>query len=411
MAQVNTAFNYRARNAAGRIVKGKVDAPNYASVVTRVRGMGLTPLSIDEVRSSGLNMELNIKGFEKSVKLKDIALMSRQLATMIGAGVPLIRALNISLDQIENDRLRRVMGEVRSDVETGSSLSDALARRPKDFPPLMINMVRAGETGGFLDESLESIATNYEKEVALRGKIKSAMTYPVVVLCISVVAVIAMLIFIVPVFETMFADFGSELPIPTQILVGLSRAMPFVLPVLVVGAVVFTIWWQGNKNNDAVRNFVDPLKFRLPVFGPLLQKISIARFTRNFSTMMASGVPLMQTLAIVGETSGNEVVQDAAAAVQDAVRQGRSLAGPMAAQSVFPPMVSQMVAVGEDSGSLESMLGKVADFYDAEVESTTEQLTSLIEPLLIVFLGVVVGGMVISLYLPIFSLMDVVGAQ
>jgi len=272
----------------------------------------------------------------------------------------------------------------------------------------MVNMVRAGETGGFLDSSLESIATNFEKEVKLRGTIKSALTYPVIVLVMSLVAVIAMLLFIVPVFENMFKGLGGQLPLPTMILVELSHAMVWIAPVLLVGGVAGGIWWSRNKNTEKVRMRVDPVKLKMPVFGQLLKKIAVARFSRNFANMIGAGVPILQALKIVGETSGNWVIENALVKVAESVRQGESIAGPLAQQPVFPAMVTQMIAVGEDSGSLETMLNKIADFYDQEVASATEQLTAMIEPLMIAFLGVVIGGMVIALYMPIFQISSLV---
>jgi type IV pilus assembly protein PilC len=300
------------------------------------------------------------------------------------------------------------MTEVRDDVEEGAALSDALAQHPNDFPPIMINMVRAGETGGFLEGALASIATNFEKEVKLRSTIKSAMTYPVVVLVMSLVAVFVMLTFIVPIFQKMFESLGGSLPVPTQILVNLSQSMIWLGPVLAVLIIAFWIWWRNTKNTPRMRRIVDPWKFRIPVFGRLFKRIAIARFTRNFGSMLGAGVPILQALRIVGETSGNWVIENALVNVADSVRQGESIAVPLAKESVFPPMVTQMVSVGEDAGSLELMLEKFAVLFDLEVEAMTVALTSLIEPLLVAFLGVVVGSMVIALYLPIFNIATLV---
>ena len=404
----SAAYAYKGRDSGGKIVKGRLDAPGEAAVVTRMRTMGLSPISIEEApERTGLNREITI-GFGSGVKLKDLSIMSRQMATMIASGLSLLRTLNIIAEQTENKRLAKIMGAVRDDVETGVSISDAMKRYAEVFPPLMINMIRAGETGGFLDSSLEAIATNFEKEVKLRGTIKSALTYPVIVLVMSIVAVVAMLLFIVPVFENMFTGLGGTLPLPTQILVVVSHAMVWIAPVLVVAAVIGAVWWSRNKNTERVRMKVDPIKLRLPVFGPLLKKIAVARFSRNFSNMIGAGVPILQALKIVGETSGNWVIENALVKVAESVRQGESIAAPLAAQPVFPAMVTQMIAVGEDSGSLETMLDKIADFYDQEVESATEQLTAMIEPLMIAFLGVVIGGMVIALYMPIFQISSLV---
>jgi type IV pilus assembly protein PilC len=316
--------------------------------------------------------------------------------------------LAILSEQTESKALGRTLGEVRGAVEAGQSLSASLAKHPKVFPPLVINMVRAGEVGGFLDRVLLQIATNFEAEVKLRGKIKSAMTYPVVVFVMAVLAVIGMLLFIVPIFANMFADLGGTLPVPTQILVHLSDGLRLFAPALLVVLIAASVAWGRIRHQERVRRVVDPLKLRMPVFGPLFQKVAISRFSRNLGTMMSSGVPILQSLEIVGETAGNVVLRDAAAAVQESVRRGESLAGPLAQHSVFPPMVVQMLAVGEDTGAIDTMLQKVSDFYDAEVEATTEALTSLIEPLMIAVLGTVIGGMIIALYMPIFNVFDLV---
>ena len=403
-----TTYTYRGRNGTGRLVKGKLDAPGEAAVLTRLRTMGVSPIEIAEApAATGLNREVNLS-FGSGVKLKDLAVLSRQMATMTGSGLSLLKTLNILAEQTENKRLAATMREVCTDVETGVSVSDSMKKHAEVFPPLMINMVRAGETGGFLDSALESVAANFEKEVKLRGTIKSALTYPVIVLIMSIVAVVAMLLFIVPVFENMFKGLGGTLPLPTQILVVASHAMVWIAPVLLVGAIVFAVWWGRNKHKPEVRRRVDPVKLKIPVFGKLLKKIAVARFSRNFANMISAGVPILQALKIVGETSGNWVIENALADVADSVRQGESIARPLAAHPVFPTMVTQMVAVGEDSGALETMLTKIADFYEQEVEAATEQLTAMIEPLMIAFLGVVIGGMVIALYMPIFQIATLV---
>jgi len=400
-------WNYKARDSEGKIVKGKLEATSESAAVARMRTMGLSPVSVESATSgTGLNMEISLGAFEKGVNLKDLAVMSRQMATMVAAGIPLMKSLAILSEQTESKPLARTLTTVRNQVEAGSSLSEALARQSDVFPPLMVHLVRAGEVGGFLDQSLESIASTFEADVKLRATIKSAMTYPVVVLIMALVSVVGMLLFIVPIFEKMFRDLGGELPLPTQILVMLSRSMLWLGPILLVGGIAFSIWWRRNKHADKVRAFVDPMKLKLPVFGDLFKKVAIARFTRNFATMTKSGVPVLQSLAIVGDTSGNWVIQEALRSVQESVRAGRTIAEPLAASGVFPAMVTQMIAVGEDSGAMEQMLNKIADFYEEEVQTTTEQLTSLIEPLMIGFIGVVIGGMIIALYMPIFTIFD-----
>jgi type IV pilus assembly protein PilC len=373
-----------------------------------MRTMGLSPIKVSEVvAGTGLNKEIEF-GFGGGVKLKDLAIMSRQAATMVAAGLSLLKTLNILAEQTENKKLRETLGLVARDVEVGFALSDALGKHPRVFPPLMVNMIRAGEIGGFLDGALNTIAVNYEKEAKLRDQIKSAMTYPVMVLIMAIVAVFIMLIFIVPIFQTMFEGMGSELPLPTMMLVWLSQSMVVVVPVLVVGGIAFSVWWRANKDTDRVRGFVDPLKLKLPVFGKLIGKIAITRFCRNLADMVKAGVPILQALNIVGEASGNWVIEQASHNIANSVRVGKSLAGPLAEEKVFPPMAVQMISVGEDAGALDTMLSKVADFYDDEVKATTDSLTSIIEPLLIAFLGVVVGGMVVALYMPIFSMISVV---
>ncbi len=401
-------YAYTGRDSSGKLVKGRVDAAGEASVVSRLRTMGIAPVSIQQVTGgTGLNRDISMGGlFDKKVTIKDLAVMSRQLATMIGAGLPLLKSLTILADQSENPKLASTLDEVRGAVEEGSTFSDGLAKHPRIFPPIFINLVRAGEVGGFLETSLESVAKNYEKEVELKATIKSALTYPVVVLIMALLAVVGMILFIVPVFEDLFNDLGGELPLPTRILVGISQNMIWLGPLVVVGSIVGAVWWRANRQTPKFRSVWEPMLLKMPVFGDLFKKIAIARFTRNFGTMIGSGVPILQALSIIGSTSGNWQIEQAVQAVQDSVRQGRTIAAPLALQPIFPSMVTQMIAVGEDSGALETMLEKISDFYDSEVQSTTEALTSLIEPLMIAFLGVILGGMIVALYLPIFDIFN-----
>jgi type IV pilus assembly protein PilC len=408
MATVQT-FTYRGRDGAGNLVKGRVDAATEGAVASRLRTMGVAPISIAESKGgTGLNAEINLGIFKKSVGLKDLAIMSRQMATMISSGLSLLRTLTILTEQSENKTLAEVLASITKDVESGVSLSDAMAKNSTVFPPIMINLVKAGETGGFLDDALGTVAKNFEAEVKLRGTIKSALTYPVIVLIMAAVAVVAMLVFIVPIFKTMFEGLGGQLPLPTQILVWLSAIMTWLAPVLLVLGIVFSFWWKKNKNTDRVRRVVDPVKLKLPVFGMLFKKVAIARFSRNFSSMLGAGVPILHILQIVGETSGNWVMERALQKVAESVRKGKSIAEPLSEETVFPAMVTQMIAVGEDAGALEQMLSKIADFYDDEVQSTTEQLTAMIEPLMIAFLGLVIGGMIVALYLPIFNIFTLI---
>ena len=400
-------FEYSVRDKAGKVVSGKLEADSQATVAEKLRSMGYVPMRITEAKA-GVSREIKIPGFGEKVKLKDLAIMSRQFATMINSGLSLLRALTILSEQTENKALGKVLTDVRGDVETGNALSSALAKHPRVFPPLMINMTKAGEVGGFLDMVLLQIAENYEAEVKLRGKVKSAMTYPVVVFVIAILAVIGMLLFIVPVFATMFDGLGAQLPAPTRMLVFLSKALKVGFIPLIIGVVGLSITWRRVKHTEQARNVMDPLKLKLPVFGNLFRKIAIARFARNLGTMLKSGVPILQSLDIVAETSGNVVLGRAVRDVQQSVRSGNALTAPLAQHSVFPPMVVQMMAVGEDTGALDTMLGKIAEFYDQEVESTTESLTALIEPLMIASLGGIVGSMIVALYMPIFAIFDLI---
>jgi type IV pilus assembly protein PilC len=396
------SFTYRARQRDGKLVKGSMAVQSEALAIARLAGMGLMPVQVSEKGvGTGLQMDISFGGGR--VGLKQLAIATRQLATITSAGVPLLRALTVVTEQTEHAKLKRLFGEVARDVEQGKSFSVALGER-KDFPLLMVSMVRAGEAGGFLDTSLASIADSYEKEAKLRATVKSAMTYPVAVLGIAVIAVIAMLLFIVPIFKTMFESLGSRLPLPTQVLVTISNQMAWLLPLVVVIVAGLTFAWRANKDKDGFRRIAHPIMLKIPIFGPLIGKVAIARFARNLANMTAAGVPLLRALTIVGQSSGNWVLEQVAARLAESVRTGASLAAPLAEEKMFPSMVVQMVSVGEESGSIDTMLARVADFYDAEIDATAEALTSLIEPMLITVLGVVIGGMVVALYMPIFSL-------
>ena len=401
-----TEYLVKARAKSGRLVESKMKAASESEALSRARQQGLTPIAV-EVTNTGLNMEIRFgKG---KVKAKDLAIFSRQFATMLSSGLPILRCLSILSEQTASRRLGELLAEVRDEVEKGDSLSEAL-RTHKEFPPIMVSMVQAGEVGGFLDTTMIQIADSLEADVRLRGKIKSALTYPIAVGVIAVLIVTGMLIFVVPVFSGLFEAFGGDLPLPTQMLVTASEIVKnplFFIPFL---GVVFgtTIWYRRNKYSPKVREVVDPLKFRIPVFGGLMQKVALARFTRNFSTLMHAGVPILSTLDIVGETAGNIVITRAIRDVKESVRQGTGIARPLSDHPVFPEMVVQMIAVGEDTGALDAMLRKIADFYDQEVEATTEQLMSLIEPFMIVILGGVVGGMIIAMYLPIFKIFELI---
>jgi type IV pilus assembly protein PilC len=404
-------FDYEVRDRAGKLVSGQIEADNQEAVAQKLKSMGYAPLKITEVKTSGMQTELKIPGMGNKVKLKELAIFSRQFATMINSGLALIRALSILAEQTDSAKLRETIEAVRADVEQGQSLSNAIAKHEKVFPKLYVAMVRAGETAGMLDEVLIRVAVMLEADVRLRSKVKSAMTYPIIVLVMAIGLSTAMLIFIVPTFTAMFEDLGSELPAFTQLLVDLSSFVMSPLGV-VTYIVVPVVLWQAYKRIRATekgRYTLDVIKLKVPVFGILFHKIALTRFARNLSTLLAAGVPILQALEITKDTVNNGPMGDAIGDVQDSVRQGESIAGPLSNHDIFPPMVVQMIAVGEETGNVDGMLIKVSEFYDTEVEAMTESLAALMEPLMIAIIGAVVGGMVIALYMPMFKIFEEIG--
>jgi len=405
MAQ--STFAYRVKTRDGRTMTGNLVADGAGAVATTLQKQGLIPLDIKKESKASIKMEINIK--PKKVKLKDLAIFSRQFATMISGGLTLLRALTILSEQTENKLLAETVKHVSDDVEGGASLSGAMAKYPKAFNQLYVSLVRAGETGGQLETVLTRVADTYEAEHKLRQKVKSAMTYPVVVAFIAVALLIVMLIFIVPTFAAMFDDLGGKLPLPTQILVTMSENSRILVPLLIAFVVAARIIYKRlRKSNESAALLFDKVKLKIPVFGELFRKIAMSRFTRTLSLLLRAGVPVLQSLEITGKATGNEVLNRASLDIKEAVRQGESMASPLENHSIFPPMVIQMIAVGEDTGALDSMLDKIADFYDQEVESMTESLTSLIEPIMIAVLGGIVGGMVIALYMPMFKIFELI---
>ena len=401
------SYAYRVRTREGQVVAGKMEADGEAAVASRLRSQGFIPIQISKEGRVSAKTELHI--LPQKVKLKDLAVFSRQFATMINSGLSLLRALNILAEQTENPLLAKTIGQLRDDVERGSSLSGAMSKHPKVFSSLFVAMVKAGETGGQLDTVLMRVADNYEADYRLRQKVKSAMTYPVVVAGIAVILVIVMLLFIVPTFAAMFEDLGGTLPLPTQILLMLSNSAKFIIPVFIVVAIASFITYKRLRRTSAgFRYRADRVKLKAPIFGDLFQKVAVSRFTRTLALLLRAGVPVLQALDIVAESTGNEVLTRAAGDVRESVRSGESMAAPLGRHPVFPPMVVQMISVGEDTGALDAMLDKVSDFYDQEVESTTESLTSLIEPIMIAVLGGIVGAMVIALYMPMFKIFELI---
>jgi type IV pilus assembly protein PilC len=403
MAATKT-FQYSSIDSAGRKTKGTVEAANETAASHLLRQRGEVPLELVQA-GQGLNRQLKIPGMGNRTKLKDLAVFARQFSTMTASGMSLLRSLSILEEQTTAPTLKKAVGEVRSDVAGGVSLSAAMGKHDRVFPRLMVAMIRAGEAGGMIDRALEQIAASLEKDTALRGKIKSAMTYPAIVLSFTFVLIAAVLIFIVPIFEQMFKNLGGELPAITQFLVTTSHNMWWIGPLfLIVTIGGTTVFKRRLRESPELRLAFDRFKLRLPVFGSLFRKLAMSRFSRNLGLLLNVGVPVLQALSVVGETTGNEVINAAMRDVQSAVRDGQPMSSALRHHKIFPEMVTQMIEVGEESGQISQMLDKVADFYDREVDSAAESLTASIEPIMVLVMGAVVGGMVICLYLPMFTI-------
>ena len=399
-------YTYKVRDKQGNVVEGSLEADSTTLVANKLRQMGYVPLAIDKKATGGVKKELHL--LKPKAKIKDIAVFSRQFATMINSGMSLLRALNILEEQTESKFLTGVIAEVRHDVEKGASLSQALARHPKTFNRLYVAMVRAGETGGVLDTVLLNLASTIEKQVELRQKVKSAMTYPVAVLALVLLIVTAMIIFIVPMFKVLYADLGGTLPLPTRLLLFISGIAVKALPVVIVGQIVAVWGFKRWIATEKGRGIWDRFKLRIPVFGKLVHLTALVRFSRTLASLLRAGVPILESLEITADTVGNDVARKAVRDAQDGVKQGEGLAQRLAAHEIFPPMVVQMVAVGEETGAVDTMLDKIAEFYEQEVEATVDALTSLLEPLLICVLGGAVGSMVVSLYMPMFNIIKLI---
>jgi len=398
-------FEYKVRDKAGGLVEGQVEGDSMALVVRRLRDMGYMPISVTPKSAVNLKTEIKIPGLSDRVKLREVAVITRQLSTMVDSGLSVVRAIGILVSQVENPTLKRVLGEVRLDLEHGSSLSAACAKHPKIFSHLFCTLVQAGEVGGNLDEVLKSLADTIEKQAQLNRTIRSAMTYPSVVLGVMVVIFTAMIVFIVPVFQNLFSSLGGKLPFPTRVLIKISQIVTSVWVLLVIAVIVGSIVGLRKWiSTDEGRRKWDRLILKPPVFGSLIHKVALARVTNTLASLISSGVPILESLDICSDVAGNRTVGDVLTKAKEGVRIGRPLADPLREhEEVIPPLVVQMVEVGEQTGALDAMLKKVAQFYDQEVEVTVNNLTSLLEPLLTVFMGAGVGAMVICLYLPMFD--------
>jgi type IV pilus assembly protein PilC len=400
-------YQWKGRTRQGALKKGEIEAQNEAAVMSQLRSQTLLPVSVKE---KAKDISEYLPFLKEAITTRDLVIFTRQFATMIDAGLPLVQCLEILGDQQPNKNFQSILRAVKGDVEEGSTFADALRKHPKPFDALYVNLVQAGEIGGILDTILNRLAVYLEKADALARKVKGAMVYPGTVSVVAMGVVILMLVKVIPTFEKMFADFGGELAAPTAFVVAISHWMQEWVGLGLMGIfLVVTAFLQARKRNLKFRRATDAFFLKLPIFGSLLRKVAVARFTRTLGTMIASGVPILDGLDIVARTSGNMVIEEALMNVRSAISEGKTIAEPLQESGVFPGMVVQMIAVGEETGAMETMLSKIADFYDDEVDAAVDALTAMLEPLMMVFLGGAVGGLLIAMYLPIFKIAETIG--
>jgi len=404
-------FVWEGRTAQGRLVKGdSLEAPDREAALARLREQRIRPIpSRVRERGKGLEKEISIPGFGEKVTTRDVSLATRQLATMIDAGLPIVQCLDILGQQSESKLLCKTLGTVKKDVEGGSTLADALRKHPKIFDDLYVNMVEAGEAGGILNTILNRIALFIEKANRLKKKVKGAMIYPCAIVCVAVIVVAVLMIFVIPVFAELYGGMGKALPLPTQICIDISNWFVAYWYVLVIGVTGVFMGISFYYKTPHGRMNIDRLLLRSPIIGDLLRKVAVARFSQNMSLLLSSGVPILDGLAITGKTAGNKVVEKAIFESRVSISQGKTVAEPLRDSKIFPPLVCQMVAVGESTGGLDNMLKKVAELYEEEVDDAVNNLTAMMEPMIMVVLGVILGGLVIAMYLPIFQMGSLVG--
>jgi len=399
-------YKWEGKTAKGAVKKGEMEAPGEAAIRIHLRQQNIIPTKIS---SKGKEINISLPFLKQKVKQRSVAVFTRQLATMIDAGLPLVQSLEILSSQQDNKVFKGIIRQIKEDVEGGSTFAGALNKHPSAFNELYTNLVVAGEEGGILDNILTRLASYIEKAEALKKKVKSALVYPATIVTVAVAVVMILMIFVIPVFETMFKSAGQNLPLPTLIVLTISKLFKkyifIVIPILVILFYLFKRYYKTQNG----RALIDSLLLKLPVFGPLFKKIAVARFTRTLGTLVSSGVPILDGLSIVSRTSGNRTVEIAIMNARASIREGETIAEPLGRSGIFPPMVIQMISVGESTGALDSMLAKIAEFYEEEVDVAVANLTSLLEPLLMIFLGVVIGGLVIAMYLPIFNMASAVG--
>ncbi len=400
-----TVFVWEGKTRQGVVQKGELAAKSKEEVFALLRKQNILPINV-----SAKPRELKLKFGAQKISDKDIVILTRQLATMIDAGLPLVQCLDILGSQTENQTLSKIVTQVRSDVESGSTFADALKKHPKAFDNLYVNMVAAGEAGGILDTILQRLATYMEKFAKIKKQIKSAMVYPSVILFVAVSVVALLMVIVVPMLAAMFAESGQLLPLPTRIVIAISNFLKgwggLILLLCIVGSAIAFVQWRKTEKGLKI---TDALALKLPVMGDLIRKVSVAKFTRTLGTLLSSGVPILEGLMIVARTAGNKIVEDSIISTRQSVSEGKTLAEPLSKFAVFPPMVNQMIAVGEATGALDNMLTKIADFYDDEVDGAVATLTSMLEPMLMIFLGTTVGFVIVAMYMPIFQMGSALG--
>jgi type IV pilus assembly protein PilC len=394
-------YLWTGKNRSDVTQKGEIEAVSEEAVKAQLIRQRITPTKI---KKKPKDLFENVAFLQPKIKESDVIIFARQFSTMIDAGLPIIQCLDILYTQQDNVTFKKMLKEIKESVEGGATLAEALKKFPKQFDDLFVNMIAAGEAGGILDAILRRLAAYMEKAAKLKAQVKGAMTYPIVTLIIAVIVLAVILVFVIPVFQEMFADFGGELPAPTQLVVAMSDMVKSKIVYIIIAIILFTIAFKKFHSTQKGRDVVDDLLLKIPVFGELLRKVAVAKFTRTMGTMLASGVAILEALDIVAKTAGNRTVEKAIYNVRSGIAEGRTMADPLSESGVFPPMVCQMIGVGESTGALDAMLEKIADFYDEEVDQAVENLTALIEPFMLVFLGVTIGGLVVAMYLPIFKM-------
>lgn len=405
-------FKYTARNTAGKIVEGVIEAPVQRAAAEKLRNQRVTPVTLNEIKvGSAQSFFDRINPFKGNVASKDLVIFSRQLATLVSAGVPIVQGLNILTEQIQSPVFKTIINGVRTDIESGIAIADAMRKHPKAFSELYVSMIKAGETGGVLDSILERLSNYLEAAEELKGKVKGAMVYPMVISGVASAVTIFLLVAVIPTFKTVFASFGGQLPFPTQVLLAVSDFLRINFMYLIIVPVVFFFGMKRWGKTERGRAFIDGRMIRMPVIGELLKKVAVSKFTRTLGTLIKSGVPILQALDTVAKTSGNKVVEIAILSARESIREGEKIADPLRKSGIFPAMVIQMISVGEETGNLETMLSKIADFYDQEVDTAIKAMTSLIEPVIICVMGIVIGSIVICMFLPIFQMSSLVDSH